>query len=193
MAFIDEWYKTAKEVILRPMEFFKTMPTTGGFGEPLKFALINIVITLILTAVILTEIPNTIPGLQLKKWTAIYGAETAGITWTLMTLISGIIYIFILSGIYHLLLKLFGAKERYEATFRVVAYITVFNIFSTISLIEMTAAKIVSFLITLYVLYLMVLGFRDAHKISSLRAAIVVLLPIIIIMTLIIIWAILYI
>lgn len=186
MEFIDNWYKTAKEVIFRPKEFFKTMQTTGGLGEPLKFALINIVITLILTTIILTAMPDSPHGLQLKKLTVIYGAETAGIVWLIMALISSVIYLFILSGIYHLLLKLLGAKERYEATFMVVAYITVFNIFSTISIIEMTTTKIISFLITLYMLYLMIIGFREAHKISSLRAATAVLLPIIIIIILII-------
>ena len=42
--FIDEFIGTWKKVITTPGDFFKEMPTSGGYEAPLKFAVVNYVI-----------------------------------------------------------------------------------------------------------------------------------------------------
>jgi hypothetical protein len=37
MDYIETW----KEVILRPSDFYRRMPTTGGYADPLTFAAIS--------------------------------------------------------------------------------------------------------------------------------------------------------
>ena len=37
MDYVETW----KEVIQNPTDFYRRMPTSGGFGDPLTFAVIN--------------------------------------------------------------------------------------------------------------------------------------------------------
>ena len=43
-----DYIKTWKEVMLRPSDFFRRMPTTGGYVDPLIFASISYIIHLLL-------------------------------------------------------------------------------------------------------------------------------------------------
>jgi len=50
--FIDEFIETWKKVITTPGDFFRDMPTSGGYEAPLKFAVVNYLIAGIGTALI---------------------------------------------------------------------------------------------------------------------------------------------
>ncbi|MEA3343392.1 MAG: YIP1 family protein, partial [archaeon] len=102
-------------------------------------------------------------------------------------LILGSIGLFLFSGINHLFLKLVGAKNSYEATFRVFAYLSVFNILVAVSNVNNPAAKAIGFIISLYVLYVMIVALKEVHEISFLRSAIAVLLPIVIMIIIVVI------
>lgn len=41
---VTNYFKTCKEVILSPSDFYRRMPTTGGYADPLTFAAISLII-----------------------------------------------------------------------------------------------------------------------------------------------------
>ncbi len=191
MEFINNWYKTAKAVIFHPKEFFKSMPTTGGFGEPFKFAVINIFIASLLGAAFLHLIMSSLSwdtdrslvvicivymdlgaAFLMSALISIFSESylTYDIIWFAIVLILG--NIFILPAIYHLFLRLLGAKKNYEATFRIKAYLSVFYLLSCIPLINIFAL--------LYFFYVTAIAFKEVHEISMKRAIVPVVLIIII-------------
>ncbi len=95
--------------------------------------------------------------------------------------IGAAIGLFIFAAIGHLLVMIFvgGANSGYEATFRVVSYISVTSLVNWIPLI--------GGLLALYGLYLAVVGIREMHTTTTGRAALVVLLPIALILLVVVI------
>ena len=85
--------------------------------------------------------------------------------------IGGAIGLFILAAIVHLFVMLFVGEGNsgFEATFRVVSYVSVTNLVNWI--------PIIGGLVGLYGLYLAVVGIREMHSTTTGRAALVVLLP----------------
>jgi len=85
--------------------------------------------------------------------------------------IGGAIGLFILAAIVHLFVMLFVGEwnSGFEATFRVVSYVSVTNLVNWI--------PIIGGLVGLYGLYLAVVGIREMHSTTTGRAALVVLLP----------------
>ena len=185
MEFIDNWYKQARAIVTQPKEFFKKMPTSGGFGEPYWFAVVNMLISFILSA-----------GFTFASMDAEFemALQYLGINVPIFMLIMvpvvfvlGSIGLFLSSGIYHLFLKLVGAKKNYEATFRVLAYLSVFNVFTSVSSLNSQIIDLVVFVFVLYVLYIMIYALKEVHEISFLRSAIAVLLPVVVISIMIVI------
>ncbi len=178
MEFIDNWYRQAKAILTQPKEFFRKMQTTGGFGEPFRFAILNMFLAFVLSWGFMIAIPD----MKFQHALQYFGIEIWMFSLIMMpvALVVGSIGLFLFSGINHLFLKLVGAKKSYEATFRVFAYLSVFNILVAVSNVNNLAAKAIGFIISLYVLYVMIAALKEVHEISFLRSAIAVLLPIVI-------------
>ncbi len=175
MEFINNWYRTAKAVIFHPKEFFKSMPTKGGIEEPLKFAVINVFIASVFyCAFRLLFFPSDFYSLTTMLGEA---PEKSFVLYIHLCsyFFFGIMKLFILPAVYHLLLKLVGSRKNYEATFRVVAYLSVFSIATPIIFTGTPAGGLLVFLIYLYVLYIMIHGFKEVHKITLLRSALAML------------------
>jgi hypothetical protein len=86
--------------------------------------------------------------------------------------VGGIIGLFVLAAIAYLFVMLFVGDNNsgFEATFRVVSYVSVTNLVNWI--------PILGGLLALYELYLAVVGIREMHSTTTGKAALVVLLPI---------------
>lgn len=183
------WYETVKSVILHPADFFKKMPISGGFGEPFRFALLNIILSAILTIVTVALRQALSPDAKLQTAISELGIDmnTYLLGIAILTIVLGSIGIFLSSAIYHLFLKIVGAKKGYEATFRVSAYLTCFSLLSWISAIDTIPTIIISVMISLYALYVMIIAFRDIHEITTARAAIAVVLFIVLFIIIILI------
>jgi hypothetical protein len=82
-----------------------------------------------------------------------------------------VIGLFIFSGILHLLVMLIvGSRNSgFEATFRVVAYSAVTSLVSWIPFI--------GWILSLYGIYLGIVGVREVHNTTTGKAALVVLIP----------------
>ncbi len=158
--FLKQYFETGKEVILKPVDFFRTMPTLGGYKDPLVFALI--------TAVIM-GIGLTIITLGVGFLAIIFAP------------IAVIISIFLAALLLQLCAKIMGGSGTYEGTVRLIAYANVVNVIGWI--------PIVSILGSIYGLVLTVIGLREVHKLSTGKAIVAALIAIAIVFVVVVLLA----
>lgn len=150
--FIDEFIETWKKVITTPGDFFRDMPTSGGYEEPLKFAVINYVIY---------GIGITLISLGVAFF-AIVGMP-----------ILGIIGLFIGGLILLICFKIVGGSGSYEGTVRILSY--------TSAVYAVSWIPIIGWIVGLYVIYLAIVGGTFVHNLTMMRSAIAVFIPIILV------------
>lgn len=165
MSYLDEYWQQAKTVVFSPEEFFAGKDDRDVYQDAIVFAIVSSVIFALLNATasrIMASAgifmqPAQIPLLQ--QYIAALGTGA----------LSGLIGPFIIGGIYHLIVLLFGRKG-YAKTFQVIAYTTAVNaFFGWIPFINLLA--------WLYGLYVTYLGIRELHNFSKGKAVAVVLIP----------------
>ena len=145
---------------MRPAEFFRGILRQGDLINPLIFALICYEVSAILGGLL------RLVGI---------GATNQGFGEFLVSIILAPIFaaigLFIGAGILHLLVMLIvGSRNSgFEATFRVVAYSAVTSLVSWIPYI--------GGLLSLYGIYLGIVGIREMHNTTTGKAALVVLIP----------------
>jgi hypothetical protein len=176
---VGSFTDVVRRVVARPAEFFSGIPRRGNYLSPLVFALICIEISTILGGLLrLAWAAETMGGVRFQGVTYTFGAFIADV---ILAPIGATIGLFIFAAIAHLLVMLFvgNANSGYEATFRVVSYVSVTSLVNWIPFI--------GGLLALYGLYLAVVGIREMHATTTGRAALVVLLPIGVILLLVLI------
>lgn len=104
--------KTAIRVITSPTLFFKEMPRTGGFIEPLVFMVVMGFIGGLIQAVF------GIAGLQQVN------LEMDAISFIMMLTILIVVSGFVAAAIYFIIWKLMGSQESFETAYRCNAYIS---------------------------------------------------------------------
>jgi hypothetical protein len=148
--------QTAVRVVTAPAEFFKSMPKTGGFVEPLIFAAIMAVIAGIIQALI------SILGLS---YAYVGFAESLGRI--IVVPIVVVIFSFIGAAIIFVIWKLMGSQENYETSYRCWAYLMALApIVAIISIIPYVGGIIN---IAIYV-YFIVIASTQVHNIPSQKA-----------------------
>jgi hypothetical protein len=149
---------TAIKVITSPAVFFREMPKTGGFIEPLVFMIVMGVVAGLVQAVL------AIAGLNVGA-----GAGMALASIIIFPVIIAI-FGFIGAAIAFVIWKLMGSQETYETAYRCVAYITalwpITTIFGAIPYIGPVLA------IALTVYFYAIAGI-ESHKIAPQTAWIV--------------------
>lgn len=108
---VQEFIQTVREVITDPRGFYQRMPRSGGFAQPLVFAIVMGVIAGLLQAVI------SLLGLRIAA-----GVFT-GIAAIIVGPIVVAIFSFIGAAILFVIWKLMGSAEPYEVAFRCMAYL----------------------------------------------------------------------
>ena len=163
---IGSFLATVRDLVVKPATFFRGMPRQGSLANPLIFALVCILVSTVLTALV---------GLS---FSLIGGMEGVGSAFGRF-LLSVIFYpllavagLFIGAGIYHLLLGLVVGQQRlgFGATLRVYAYMSVALLIAWIPILGWVVAPIWS-------VVLAVIGIREAHYTTTGKAALVVLTP----------------
>ncbi|OHB37072.1 MAG: hypothetical protein A3C38_03180 [Planctomycetes bacterium RIFCSPHIGHO2_02_FULL_50_42] len=163
--FLDRLVKTGREVALRPQNFFKNMPTTGGYIQPLFF---SIAVFLIVIGYNLALIASGLPypgGQESGGETVINALKKApilGVVWVAGLFLGA----FILHGSF----KLLKGTGSYEATFRIFAYSSIANLLTIIP----SAGQYLS---TIYTLVLIMLGGKMVHNLSTSKAIMAPILP----------------
>lgn len=173
MDYIETW----KEVIQRPSDFYRKMPTTGGYADPLTFAAISYIIYGLLVALFDRGMMENVYG---GMGAGGFGFSTM-VTIVIMIPIMGIIFLLIGAAILYLIYKLLGGTGTYEGTVRFISYATAVQVLSWIPLIGL--------IFGLYRIYLYIVGGMYVHNVSMGRSVIAVLLPTVLVFLLVIILA----
>ncbi len=172
MGYIETW----KEVMQSPSDFYREMPKTGGYADPLTFAAISFIIYALL-AVLLTALfgrgmymEDMYGGMYEGMYGSMRGLGFFAILMTvIITPIAGIISLFIEAAILYIIYKVLGGTGSYEGTVRFISYATAVLVLSWI--------PILGWIVGIYGIYLYIVGGIYVHDVSMARSAIAVLLP----------------
>jgi len=176
--FLTGLFRTLKETIFAPSQFFKKMSVTGGLTDPLLYAMIVGMsgMTFFYFWDILLFIPLRSfmsPELLAAANPNLVNSMGAAVKAVLMPFVL-IFWLFIVSGALHLfLLMVRGARAGFETTFRVVCYGVSPVMFLVIPVCGMPITS-------LWVMTLAIIGLKEAHEISGGKAAFAVLFPFVI-------------
>jgi Uncharacterized protein conserved in archaea len=148
--------QTAVKVVTAPADFFREMPKTGGFLEPLVFAVIMGFIAGIIRAI-------------LSLFSVGYGAAgmAGGFSAIIIMPIAVAIGSFIGGAILFVIWKLMGSQEEYEAAYRCGAYLTALAPITAIISVVPYAGGIVN--MAIFVFYLVTASIH-VHNIPSQKA-----------------------
>ncbi|HSL00366.1 MAG TPA: YIP1 family protein [Rubrobacteraceae bacterium] len=156
---VQSFISAVRGVVLSPVDFYRGIRRQGDLLNPLIFAVICYEVYTLLGGIL------RLAGLGVEM----------GIGEFLGALVLGPLFaavgLFIGAGILHLLVMLFvGSRNAgFEGTFRVVAYAAVTSLASWLPFI--------GWVVSLYGLYLAIVGVREVHTTTTGKAALVVLLP----------------
>jgi len=156
-----QYFETGKNIIMKPADFFKTMPVTGGYKDPLIFALIT----------------SVVMGLGLTIITL-----GVGFLAIIFAPIAVAVSVFLAALLLLVCAKMVGGTGTYEATMRVASYVNVVNLIGWI--------PIVSIIGSIYGLVLTVIGMKEIHKLTTAKAVIAVLIAIAIVFVIVVLLAI---
>jgi hypothetical protein len=171
--FFWAYMRTTKEALFSPTRFFKKVSAGEGYWSPLIYGIISGIIGFgvslvyqwfLFSAFIPPQIHALIP------YNLILTLSLIGIP--LMVTSS----IFIGSAITHLCLMIVGGnKSGYQATFRAISYSFCAHLFDIVPFIG-------SFVGSVYMIILIIFGVREGHGISTGKAVLAVLLPLIVVL-----------
>ncbi|MBM4339897.1 MAG: hypothetical protein FJ110_10160 [Deltaproteobacteria bacterium] len=170
--FFGAYLRTTKEALFSPTRFFKKVAAGEGYWSPLIFGIISGIIGFgismiyqwfFFSAFIPPQVFAFIP------YSLILTLCLIGIP--LMATSS----IFVGSAITHLCVMIVGGnKKGFQATFRAISYSFCAHLFDIIPFIG-------SFIGSIYMIILIIFGVREGHAMSTGRAVLAVLLPLIIV------------
>src|SRR5688572_8012218 len=174
--------ETTQAVLMRPGEFYRQMPVVGGLGSPLLYGIIvgyigvvaKALYDLVFSSVFGSAFTSMAQDPQLAPFVAMFqggvGSFVGALIFGVPLLIIGM---FISSGIFHLVLMLLGGASRgFEATFRVVAFAEAAQLLNVIPVCGGLVGGI-------YMLVLCVIGLKEAHQTTTMKAVLAVVLPIV--------------
>ncbi|MCS7313144.1 MAG: YIP1 family protein [Acidobacteria bacterium] len=170
------WLESVKLLVTAATDFFRRMaPTTGNYLKPFLFALVCAYI-----GALFGWIYNTLFQVSLGALTGFRGTEMfSGFVGTGMGLIGILLFtpiglvlgLLIGTLVFHLMLVLLkAATQPWEATFRVLAYAGVNNLAQVVPIIG-------GLIGALWWIYLAVVGLREAHRTTTGKAVLAILIP----------------
>ncbi len=164
---VESFVGTVRDLVTRPVDFFRGIARRGDFVNPLTFALV--------CAMISAAIGGFLGVLYATVGigdTGVGGAMGALVASLFLTPIISAIALFIGAGILHLLVALVvkPANSGFEATFRVVSYSNVGQLVGWVPVVGPLVAAVASIVLS-------VIGVREVHETTTGKAALVVLIP----------------
>jgi hypothetical protein len=146
------------KLIVKPVEFFKTMPKIGGFLDPLLYVVMTALIDVVLTAV----------ESSVSHGAGVYDLGMLAI-WLITVPLIAVILSFFVAGIFFAIWAFMGSKENYETSYRCLAYMQI--LFPVTILLGIV--PYLGLLGIAWWLYLMVIATREVHKVSAKPALLV--------------------
>lgn len=161
-------FSQAIQVLMNPAEFFRTMPKTGGWQDPLWF-----VVTMLLTGMVLRAgltlvfNPSFLPGSIFERIVGI-------LVGLILFPIGAVIGFAIGAAIAHVIWMILGTKQPFETSCRCLAYMSaVFPIQMAVQTLPMFGMWL-AIPVGLYGIYLFLPASTEAHGIERGKAVIVV-------------------
>ncbi len=165
--------ETLQGLLLKPDRFFLRMPAAGGYGRPLLFAWIGWSLSSVVTALAYGAIVGGMFAIlpMPQGEAAPVGQVMLGImVGSLAVALLGIVpALFLWSLLLHLLAKIFGGTGSFQATFRCHAYSSGVFALGIIPFVGLSVAQI-------YWVILQIFAVKNVHRMSTARAAAVVLI-----------------
>jgi hypothetical protein len=180
--FLRAFFVTTRDLLFSPTWFYKKVAEAEGYWSPFMYGIITGIIGI--GASILWQ------SFFFSQWFPVQriSAFSSSLYFIILTIslpIMATFFILIGSGVTHLCVMIVGGnKEGFQATFRSISYAFGAYLFGIIPFIGSTIGGIYSLVLT-------VIGVRECHGISTGKAVLAVLLPIIIVIGLVILTAIL--
>jgi hypothetical protein len=183
IGFLAALVETTQKVLTKPSEFFASMPVVGGVGSPLLYGILvgtlGLVVAALYREVFQALVGSTFAGLgdsaELRR---VVPLMMGGFSVVLQVVFSPVIVIlglFIVAVIVHVfLLMLGGARQGFEATFRVICYSEAAAVINVIPLCGGVLSGV-------YCMILAIIGLAAAHGIGKGTAAAAVLLPLVVV------------
>lgn len=171
--------ETTKQVLGSPTSFYEAMPAAGGIGSPLLYGVIVGWLGVVAATLYSTLFQSIVaPGVGAFGENAQFAALLAFtegwggfVLQAILAPVGLVIGLFLASGIFHLMLLILGgAREDFEATFRVVGYAQATSVLMVVPFCG-------SFVGGVWSLVLYAIGLSKVHRISGGKAAAAVLLP----------------
>ncbi len=151
---VDSIISNAKGVITNPVEFYRNMPKTGGFGDPLVFAaVIGVLVGIVQAIVGLVMLPGA--------------AKFMGLAAIIWGPIAAVIGSFVGGAIVFVIWKIMGSNENYETAYRCGAYAYAI---APITVLAGLIPYVGSLVGLFWGLYLLVTASVEVHKIAAKTA-----------------------
>ena len=178
IGFFQGIWTTWKESVFSPDTFYARLPFKGGIGSPLLYALIvawiGIAIEQVWGVLFSGMMYDVLSDFAPQEYMWATGLQT-GFSFIYLIFFAPIIIIagmFIISGIFHLVMLIFGwTKRDFEATFRAIAYAHGPIFFYAIP----ACGGLIGFIWTIV---LAVIGIKHMQKTTGGKAALTVFLPV---------------
>jgi hypothetical protein len=174
LGFFKAFFDTVLMVLTKPAEAFKTMRPGGGLTDPILFVLIGGSIGIIISFLFQLLISSMgVMGDRNSGLAGMFGIGYA-IAYLVLVPILLIVGMFVSSGICHLFLMMVGgANKPFETTFRVVCFGS--GATYLIALIPFCG----SYISGIYNIVVQIIGLASAHETATSKAAMSVLLPLV--------------
>jgi hypothetical protein len=176
--------ETTKQVLTGPTDFFRRMPVAGGVGSPLLYAVIvgylGVLVSTVYSAVFML-MGGAARGAfgafgdrpEVARMLEAFSGWGGIIAQVLFAPFGIVIGLFVSTAITHVMLMLLdGASQGFEATFRVRSYATAASVLAIVPFCGGAIGGIWS-------LVLCIIGLAEAQRIPVWKAALAVLLPIV--------------
>lgn len=149
-------FEDVRRVITNPVDFYREMTKTGGFGDPIIFVLVMAVASAILLGIF------TLFGVG-----NIGGAMAVGVGGIILLPIMFVMFSFIGAGILFVIWKLMGSQESFEVSYRCVAYASAMY---PITALAGLVPYLGSFIGIAWWMYLMIIASQEVHQIAQKTA-----------------------
>jgi hypothetical protein len=182
---INSFGDVVRRAVLQPVRFIAGVPRSGSLLNPLVFALVCVVISAILSAILVLAGVQQNPGFNPNPQNALPSifAPGSALFGIVFAPIGGAIGLFIIAAIQQLLVRLIVGESNsgFGAMFRVASYTQVTSLVNWI--------PIIGPLVALYGLYLSVVGIREVHATTTGKAILAVLIPFAVVLVVVLIVA----
>ena len=175
-------FKTWKEVMFSPMQFYAKLSDQMRYKEPslffIKIQAVTQIIVFFFLFIVLGSFLSFLSLLGGGPFTALFGSIGAGMIFILLLLLFPLVLLFSFgmlflgTGMLHLFVLFFGGKQKYVETFKAASYANAPILFSVI--------PIVGWLVFIYIMVLQIIGIHKRQKLEIGKILAWVLLPIVI-------------